>query len=447
MANKILIVAKREYLERVRSRTFLIFTLVIPIFITGITMLPLYIAAKSAASNDVRHIAILDATGAGLGDRVAKSLMNDSSVARIVGDTVAPRVVTVTPAELPAREQAIADEVKLPNHIAGYLVLTDSTLAGKSARYAGRNASTIGDMDKLRSVVRQEVIMERLQREGVRQDIVSNLATGSFRLSSERLTERGRGGSGQAGFFAGLGIGLLLFMSIVFHGQNIMRGVLEEKTTRVAEVVISSIKPESLLAGKVLGVGGVGLTQQIAWFGISAYLMNFIGPVILKGAAKGTTVAAANPGATAALGNSFGGMALSVIAVALMFFVIGFVFYASLYAAVGAMVNSEQEAQQAAIPVMLLLISTWVMVQTILVNPNSKLALVLTWLPWSSPIIVPLRMGLTTVSPVVIAGSALVGVLGCVAAVWLSARIYRVGMLMYGKKPSFAEVAKWIRYA
>jgi len=95
MANKILIVAKREYLERVRSRTFLIFTLVIPVFITGITMFPLYIAAKSAASNDVRHIAILDATGAGLGDRVAKSLMNDSSVARITGDTVAPRVVTV----------------------------------------------------------------------------------------------------------------------------------------------------------------------------------------------------------------------------------------------------------------------------------------------------------------------------------------------------------------
>jgi len=294
--------------------------------------------------------------------------------------------------------------------------------------------------------VRQAVIVERLQREGVREDIVSNLSTGSFRLLSERLTERGRGGSGQAGFFAGLGIGLLLFMSIVFHGQNIMRGVLEEKTSRVAEVVISSIKPESLLAGKVIGVGGVGLTQQIAWFGISAYLMNFLGPIILKGATKGAA-AAANPGASAAIGNSFGGMALSVIAVALMFFVLGFVFYASLYAAVGAMVNSEQEAQQAAIPVMLLLISTWIMVQTILVNPNSKLAIALTWLPWSSPIIVPLRMGLTTVSPIVIAGSALVAALGCVFSVWLSARIYRVGMLMYGKKPSFAELAKWIRYA
>jgi ABC-2 type transport system permease protein len=226
--------------------------------------------------------------------------------------------------------------------------------------------------------------------------------------------------------------------------------VLEEKTSRVAEVVISSVKPESLLAGKVLGVGGVGLTQQAAWFAISAYLMNFLGPVILKAATKGAVATTATSGtgaANAALGASFGGMALSIVAVSLLFFVIGFVFYASLYAAAGSMVNSEQEAQQAAIPVMMLLMSTWLMVNPVLINPNSKLAIVLTWLPWSSPIMVPLRMGLTTVSPVVIAGSALVAVLGCVVAVWLSARIYRVGMLMYGKKPSFAEVAKWIRYA
>ena len=212
--------------------------------------------------------------------------------------------------------------------------------------------------------------------------------------------------------------------------------------------MISSVKPESLLAGKVLGVGGVGLTQQAAWFAISAYLMNFLGPIIVKSATKGAVAAGSgSAAANAALGNSFGGMALSVIGVSLLFFVIGFVFYASLYAAAGSMVNSEQEAQQAAIPVMALLMSTWIMVNPVLVNPNSKLAIVLTWLPWSSPIMVPLRMGLTTVSPLVIAGSAIVAVLGSIAAVWLSARIYRVGMLMYGKKPSFAELAKWIRYA
>jgi len=448
MANKILIVAKREYLERVRSRTFIVFTLLIPVLIAGVTMFPLYIAAKSGASTAIRHITILDATGTGLGDRVAKALTTDSTIARVPGDSAVPRVENVTAAELPAREQAAAEEVRLPDHITGYLVLSDSTLAGKSARYSGRNASTIGDMDKLRSIVRQEAMVSRLEREGVRKDIVNDLASSNFSLRSERLTERGRGGSGQAGIFAGISVGLLLFMSIVFHGQNVLRGVIEEKSSRVAEVVISSIKPESLLAGKVLGVGGVGLTQQAAWFGISAYLMNFLGPVIIKSATKGVVAGASGASAAnAALGNSFGGMSLSVIGVSLLFFVIGFVFYASLYAAAGSMVNSEQEAQQAAIPVMMLLMSTWLMVNPVLINPNSKLAIVLTWLPWSSPIMVPLRMGLTSVSPTVIAGSALVAVLGSIGAVWLSGRIYRIGMLMYGKKPSFAEVAKWIRYA
>lgn len=447
MDKKMLIVTKREYMERVRSRWFVAVTLLVPVLITAATLFPMYVASRSGASNSVRHITILDATGAGLGERVAKSLMTDSTLAPAAGDTVAPRVFNVTPAEIPAREQAAAAEVQLPRHIVGYLVLTDSTLAGKSARYSGRNASTIGDMDKLRTAVRQEVMMARLEREGVRKEIVNDLATNTLRLNSERLTERGRSGSGSAGIFAGISVAVLLFMSIVFHGQNILRGVLEEKSTRVAEVVLSSIKPETLLAGKVLGVGGVGLTQQIAWFAIAAYLMNFLGPIITKGAAKGAGAAAAATASSTTMSSLFGGLSLSVVGVALAFFVIGFVFYASLYAAAGSMVNSEQEAQQAQMPVMILLISTWLLVNPVLVNPNSTLANVLTWLPWSAPIIVPLRMGLTTLSPIVIVGSIVVTMFGCVASLWLSARIYRVGMLMYGKKPSFAEVAKWIRYA
>jgi ABC-2 type transport system permease protein len=243
--------------------------------------------------------------------------------------------------------------------------------------------------------------------------------------------------------FAGIIVGVLLFMSIIIHGQNILRGVLEEKTTRVAEVVISSVKPETLLAGKVLGVGAVGLTQQIAWFAIGGYLVQFLAPIVMKGGSFG---AGAAVGAGASLG-SIGGMSFGMIGVALAYFLVGFVFYASLYAAAGSMVNSEQEAQQAAVPVMLLAMTTWIMVNPVLINPNGALAVTLSWLPWSSPIIMPMRMGLTSVSPLAVAGSICVAILGSVFAVWLSARIYRVGMLMYGKKPSFAEVAKWIRYA
>lgn len=441
---KMFIVAKREYLERVRSRWFLVVTLVVPAFMAGIMMFPLYLATRGAASNAIRHVEIIDATGAGLGDRISRALMADSSLGvATASDTIVPRVRVVSAADIPAAEQAATADVEKPNHITGYLVLTDSALAGHSARYAGRNASSISDMDHLQSTVRQEVMTLRLEREGVRNDVVSDIARSTFRLNSERLTERGRSGSGQAGLLAGIVVGVLLFMSIIIHGQNVLRGVLEEKSTRVAEVVISSIKPETLLAGKVLGVGAVGLTQQVAWFGIAIYLVNFLMPIVTKGAGG----AAASAAGASPLANVMGGWTIGLLALALAYFVIGFVFYAALYAAAGSMVNSEQEAQQAAVPVMVLILSAWMFVNAVMIAPNGRVATILSWLPWSSPIIMPMRIGLTSVSPVSIAGSLIVAVLGCVAAVWLSARIYRVGMLMYGKKPSFAEVAKWIRYA
>jgi ABC-2 type transport system permease protein len=445
--DKLFVVAKREYLERVRSRWFVAVTLVVPVFMTALMMFPVYMAARGTASDAVRHIAIIDATGAGLGDRVAAALMKDSTLAGKT-DSVQPRVRVVPAAAIAAAERAASAEVQQPNHIVGYLVLDDSTLTQNSVRYAGRNASSITDMNKLESTVREELMIYRLEQEGVRRDIVGELAAGRMHLNTERLSERGRSGSGQAGLFAGLIVGVLLFMSILLHGQNVLRGVLEEKTTRVAEVVISSVKPETLLAGKVLGVGAVGLTQQAAWFGIALYLMNFFMPIVLKGSAFGARAAAgAASGAAATASGVMGSMTPAVIAIALGYFIVGFIFYASLYAAAGAMVNSEQEAQQAAVPVMILAMSTWIMVNPVMLNPNGAIAVVLSWLPWSSPIIMPLRMGLTSVSPYVIAGSMIVAAIGCVGAVWLSARIYRVGMLMYGKKPSVAELAKWIRYA
>ncbi|HEX3865704.1 MAG TPA: ABC transporter permease [Gemmatimonadaceae bacterium] len=448
MDKKIFVVAKREYLERVRSRWFIVITLLVPAVMAGAILFPVYMAAHGGASSSIRHVEIIDVTGSGLGDQVAKSLMSDKSLSA-APDSVQPRVVNITAAELPAKEAAAAAEVEQPNHITGYIVLDDSTLAGASARYAGRDASSLSDMDKLTSVIRDEVMIVRLQHEGVRADIVGDLARNRLKLNSERLTDRGRSGSGTAGIFAGLGVGIMLMMLILIHGQNILRGVLEEKSTRVAEVVISSVKPETLLAGKVLGVGAVGLTQQAAWLAIGGYLTNFLLPIVLKGAAAGAaagaTASAAAP--TNPLSNIFSGGSIEVIGVAVVYFIVGFVFYATLYAAAGSMVNSEQEAQQASVPVMILIMSTWLLVNPVLLAPNGKLATVLSWLPWASPIIMPMRMGLTSVSPASIAGSIVVAIIGSIGAMWLSARIYRVGMLMYGKKPSFAEMMKWIRYA
>ena len=445
MDKKVFIIAKREYMERVRTRWFILGTLLVPALIAGFAGLMAYIGSRGNASVAVRHITIINATQTDLGDRVATALMRDTTLAT-ASDSIRPRVLNVLVADLPATEQRIAAEVKLPNHIAGYMVLSDSTLAGRSVRYAGRNASSLSDMEKLQSIVRESVMMYRLQQEGVRADIISDLARTRLRLFSERLNERGRSGSGQAGLFAGLIVGVMLLMLILMHGQNILRGVLEEKSTRVAEVVISSVKPEALLAGKVLGVGAVGLTQQIAWFAITGYLVSFIMPFVTRGAAGG----AARPGTGATMFAGSGvlsSMSPMVFGVAIAYFIVGFMFYATLYAAAGSMVNSEQEAQQAAAPVMVLIMSAWLCVNPVMLSPSGKLAVILSWLPWSSPIIMPIRMGLTSVSPIEIAGSILVALLGSIFSIWLSARIYRVGMLMYGKKPSFREVAKWIRYA
>lgn len=441
---KLFIVAKREYLERVRSRWFVIITLLVPALIAGSLLFPMYMAGRAMASANVGKIVILDATGTGLGAGVADVLVADTATAAAErARPMRPVVRALTADQLPAAEARATREVMTPNSWAGYLVLDDSSLAGKRARYAGRNASSPAEMEKLRTAVSRAVMVVRLRQEGVRPETVASLSKISLRLPAERIDERGRGGSGQSSLFLGVGIGILLLISIVSHGQNVLRGVLEEKTTRVAEVVISSVKPETLLAGKVLGVGAVGLTQQLLWVAISAYLMSQVAPIVVK--ASGGF--AGGGGGAPPLPNLFGGLSAGFFVAVLLFFLVGFVFYAALYAAVGSMVNSEQEAQQAAMPVMLLLMSGWIMVNPVLLKPNGSLAVALSWLPWSSPIIMPIRMGLTAVSWLSVAGSIFVCALSCVVVVWLAARIYRVGMLMYGKRPSLGELARWIRYA
>jgi ABC-2 type transport system permease protein len=444
MDNKLFIVAKREYLERVRSKWFIVMTISVPLLLAGAMIVPIYMSMKSGLSPAVRRIRIIDATNAGLGERVAANLKADTTARN---DTVTgPFVVVAKPADVPKLEDDAIHEVMKPNSLNGVLVLTDSTLAGKSVRYAGRNASSISEVDKIESAVRQSVMIVRLQHEGVKQQTVDELSKLRVNIAAERISDKGRGGSGVTGILVGVVFGAMLLMSIIVHGQNVMRGVLEEKTTRVAEVVLSSLKPETLLAGKVLGVGAVGLTQVIAWLGLSVYTTNFIFPIVMKNMGGGAA-AAVSTGALNGPGSIFGGMTAAVFLIAIGYFVLGFVFYATLYAAAGSMVNSEQEAQQAATPVMLLLMSGWIFLNPVLMNPNSTLAVVLSWLPWSSPIIMPIRMGLTSVAPMSIAGSMVTAAIGSLLAVWLAARIYRVGMLMYGKKPTMKEVVKWVRYA
>jgi ABC-2 type transport system permease protein len=226
-------------------------------------------------------------------------------------------------------------------------------------------------------------------------------------------------------------VAFVLYMTIFIYGLNVLRGVLEEKQTRVAEVVISSLPASRLLAGKVIGVGGVGLTQLVLWLSMSFLMYQVRQPILAKFGAAQTPLGLPD-------------VSLGLGLIVLGFFVLGFMFYAGLFAAVGATVNSEQEAQQAQMPVVLLLVTSIMFLQNILTQPDSMLSRVLSMLPFSAPIVMPLRMTVAPVPPAEVAiALASVG-LGAVGSVWLASRIYRVGLLMYGKRPSVREIFKWV---
>ncbi|MGH7665458.1 MAG: ABC transporter permease [Gemmatimonadaceae bacterium] len=424
---KLWAVMRREYLERVRTKWFLVATFLGPIFFGALIVVPTVLAARSRASSDVANIVILDATGTQLAGRVAAQLVNPMS------DTGLTEIRTVEPETLARAESLVTDEV-MREEAQGYLVLDDQTIAGQTARYAGRNASSLPDMERIETAVRQAVMALRLEREGLDRAQIEELTTMRLQMTSERITDRGRGGSGMMSFFFAFGVAFFLYMSIILYGQNILRGVMEEKQTRVAEVVLSSVRSETLLAGKVLGVGGVGLTQIIIWAvsGIAMYRLRE--PLLDRFGVASPPLQL--PDITLAVG-----------ALLILFFVLGFTFYAALFAAVGAMVNNDQDAQQAAMPVMLLIVASAIFMQPVLLNPSGTMAQVMTILPFSAPILMPMRLSMVPVPPLEIVASIVALILACIAAVWLASRIYRVGLLMYGKRPTVRELARWVRYS
>jgi ABC-2 type transport system permease protein len=425
---KLWAIIKREYLERVRTRWFLVATLFGPVFFGSLIIIPAYMARRGKASTEFTNTIILDATGIGLGRKVANAMS-----AQQPPGSAAPLVRRVAPSDL-SRAESTATHQVMRKQATGYMVLDEQTLRGEELRYAGRNATSLGDMERVRSTVKETLLSERLEGAGVRPERVRELTFIPIRLNAERITDKGRGGSGAVSIiFAGV-VAFLLYMSIVLYGQNVLRGVLEEKTTRVAEVVVSSVPSETLLAGKVLGVGAVGLTQQILWVLAAIVMFKARAPLFNR------LGIGAIPFQMPEISIGFGLLLL-------VFFLLGFTFYASLYAAVGASVNTEQEAQQAVQPLLIMLVATAVFINPILLNPTGRLAFVMSILPFSAPIIMPLRMALVTVPWIELAASMVALALSCVIAVWLAARIYRVGLLMYGKRPTLKEMKRWVVYS
>jgi ABC-2 type transport system permease protein len=451
---KLFVVFKREYLERVRSRWFIIGTLLGPVFFLFILAIPRLFGDPSDGSRDVARIDVIDATGSGLGTRVADALRAKYPLSR------GPYVRTVEPAKLLVEEDRSVLRVQRDD-VLGALVLDSTAVKGDSVRYAGRNAGSHADVDAIRNVVRSVVLADQMAGAGIDAKKVDQLSHLRLDMHVQKIGDKGIDtGNPIAVILLGYGVALTLYMMIVVYGQAIMRSVLEEKSTRVVEVVVSSVDTDTLLAGKILGVGLVAITQVVSWIVLGAAALTYFPQIVGNGdhvagvadagSAASGAIAGAQGGASAAAALMKAGVPVIPLGAAIalfLCFVLGFIFYASLFAAVGAMVNSQEDVQQAATPVMLLLVSSAIFMVPIMANPTSNLAKTLSILPTSAPIILPLRMTLVPVPWIEIVG-ALAGVsAACAAAIWLSGRIYRVGLLMYGKKPTIRELAKWVKEA
>ena len=426
---KLWAVTKREFLERVRTKWFIIVTIFGPVFFAVIMVLPAYLSVRGMKDVKVSDIRIIDATGTGLGDRVATRLGGGP-----MGDANVTQVVVVAPDKMAAAESLATHDVmnKLRR---GYLVLDSLTIQQQKASYAGRNASSLNEIQIIEQALRSAILGQRLEREGLDPKRVEKLTQVRVNMSAERITDKGRGGSGIGSAIFGFVIAFLLYMMIVLYGQNILRGVLEEKTTRVAEVIVSSVSTDVLLAGKVIGVGAVGLLQQAVWLLSATAFYHFREPIFVK------------MGMPAAPAISLPQVPPMLIAALVLFFILGYGLYAALFAAVGAMVSSQEDANQAAQPVVMLLVFSIIFAQPVMLNPTSRLAEIVSWIPFSAPVIMPMRMSAIQIPWYELAATLTGVAVTCALCVWLSARIYRVGLLMYGKRPSMRELARWIRQA
>jgi ABC-2 type transport system permease protein len=408
-----LVVARRELLERVRSKWFAIVTLLGPIGIVAMIVVPALLAASGTAGTKVE---IVDRTGV-LGPRIAEALAAEEWQARLV-DPETPE------AELLAKIRR--DEIN------GYLSIAPDALAAGPIIYQGDNASSQAVQLVLVKAVNVVVTRERGKREGLEDGQLATLLR-PVNFASRLNTGEGEGTSGTGAFLLAYFLAFILYMVITLYGVAVLRSVVTEKSNRVMELMVAAVKPRSLMAGKILGVGGAGLLQVGVWLALGALALEHRASLLGWFGVDGA-------------GGALPDFALVEVVVALAFFVLGFFFYAGLYAAVGAMVSSDQDAQQVQMPVTMLLVVGVLCLQVVSNAPRGSSSIVMSNVPFWSPMLMPMRfvLGGATLGEVVVAAAILI--VSTLLALRAAAKIYRVGVLMYGKRPGLRELVRWLRH-
>lgn len=410
------LVIRREYIERVRAKSFIVSTVLIPAFIYAVTVLPTQLATRKANSN--LHVAVVT-SNVRTGEAIAKQLQSVTS-----GNKYQVEVKT---ADDPQLRQSLKSQVE-SGAIDGYLWLTDDAINEGKVEYAASSTSDFVQIGELHSAVNTGVARARLGERGVSADEAEKMLKPVDMDTVEIKGGQEKKGPGEGKIFAGLGVAMTLYFMLIFHGMAVMRSVLEEKTSRVMEVMLSSVNARELMAGKIIGVGAVGLTQTAIW------------------AALGLITSSPAFAASSNLREMIASSSALLIWIP-VYFILGFLLYSGLYAALGAAVNSDQEAQQLQFFVTMPLIIPVVIMMMIIRQPDSVSSIWLSMVPFFSPILMTIRIAMHTPPMWQIALSVAILLATMYLILSITSRIYRVGILMYGKRPTLPEIVKWLRYA
>ncbi len=429
--HQILLVLKREYMTRIRSKAFILATILIPLGM--IAFVGIVIGITLWDSDTQRTIGIADQT-----------------------EVLYPRLEEIAPERYKDFSNISMDSLRSlvqTENLDGYILLTDAHINGeKNPEFVSGGSGGISLQSAIRSDLREVIRNERLARANVSNE-VQEIYASEITLETRKLTKAGKETEDDTGFMTMVGIimGVIIFGSITGYGGLITRSVIEEKTNRIIEVIASSVKPIELLLGKLSGIGALALTQMTIWLATLFGLATAAGPVAsmflssqMENMPKPEEAAQASQGIDPSI-FSIPTIEASLIIYFAIFFVLGYLIYSSLFAAIGSAVDSEADTQQYMFPIMVpIFIAYFIMFQT-MENPDGTLSVIGSLIPFCTPIVMITRIAITEVPFWQIALSILLmaGTFG--GTMWLSAKIYSVGILSYGKSANWKELMKWIK--
>ena len=471
--SKIGIIIKREYLTRVVKKSFVIMTIIGPILMAGLMIGPAYLAKMDEES--AKEVLVIDQT-----DAFSKYRLNNTYLTnyRLKADSVALDSSKLSVRRLPDskdlkfhfldKDMSLKEgkEILQKEEFYALLFIPRNIVKQPLLELYSKKESNRSITSYVEAKLEKEIENEKLKTKGVDPEILNNIKT-ELEIVTKVVQEDGQEKESFSAVTMVLGVagGLLIYFFIFMYGSQVMRGVIEEKTNRIIEVIISSVKPFELMMGKIVGVAMVGLTQFLLWIILTFGIVTVVSSVFLdKPQQIMTTQSSSIMGQQQELStqapieangmNSFVDQIdkfvnsvnwVLIIGSFIFYFIGGYLLYAALFAAIGSAVDAEADTQQFMLPVTIPLVLGMVMMQTVLKNPDGTLAFWGSIIPLTSPIVMMMRIPFGV--PVFdLVHSMFLLILAFLFFTWLSGKIYRVGILMYGKKVSYKELWKWIKY-